>query len=725
MASLRACKVIRTLTRNHQQIRTSSPQVVSSRTLFSQQHQRSLPDCANCTSNNELFKRRELFQRFSSSSAAEVEDLDTTHIISDTEAVQGEPVKHEFLAETRQLLDIVAKSLYSEKEVFIREIVSNSSDALEKLRHYVVTGEETCDSHLPLEIHLSTDEEKRLFVIQDFGVGMSQEELVNNLGTIARSGSKSFMDNIDDDSAENIIGRFGVGFYSTFMVGSKIDVYSKSFEPCSQGYHWTSDGSGSYEIAPAEGVMRGTKVIIQLKEDDKRFSIKATVEDIIKRYSNFVGFPIYLNGTKLNTVQPLWTQSERDVSEEDHEKFYQFICNTSDAPRFSYMFKADVPLSINSVLYVPTSIPEVYGYEKMEPGVSLYSRKILIQAKAKQLLPEWLRFVRGVVDSEDIPLNLSRELLQESALIRKLSDVIVSKILRFFLTQSKKDEEKFNAFMLECGDYFREGVWKTESPSQREEIAKLLRFESSAEEPGKLKGLGDYVKNMKEGQADIFFMYAPNRQLAESSPYYEALKADDVEVLFTYEAGDEVVMSMLKEFEKKPIISAENHLVKPDESTSEKILTNDGDLTEAELNNLSNWFQNSLGQEKISEVKCSKRITSHPAMITVADMSAARGYMRLGKKERNAEMMKMMFGLLKPVLEINSSHDIIKSLNSLREKNSTLADLLAQQIYDNALITAGLMDNPEEMVGRLNTLLTKVVTELSTSNKKSKIITEF
>jgi TNF receptor-associated protein 1 len=658
------------------------------------------------------------------STEAEMEP-DTTHVITDTEALHGSPVKHEFMAETRQLLDIVAKSLYSEKEVFIREIVSNSSDALEKLRHFEVTGKEACDPHLPFEIHLSTDEEKQLFVVQDFGVGMTQEELVTNLGTIAKSGSKAFMQGMDDKSAD-IIGQFGVGFYSTFMVGSKIDVYSKSFEPGSQGYHWTSDGSGAYEITPAEGVMRGTKVIIQLKEEDKRFSIKSTVEDIIKRYSNFVGFPIFLNGTKLNQVQALWTQSERDVTDDDHEKFYQFICNTMDTPRYKFMFKADVPLSIASALYVPTNIPEVYGYAKMEPGVSLYSRKILIQSKAKQILPDWLRFIRGVVDSEDIPLNLSRELLQESALIRKLSDVIVSKLLRFFLNQAKNDEENFNKFMKECGDYFREGVWKTESPSQREDIAKLLRFESSSEEPGKLKGLGDYVKGMKEDQKEIYFMYAPNRQLAESSPYYEALKAKDVEVLFTYEEGDEVVMTILKEFNSKPITSAENYLVQPEDKPTERILTNDGDLTEAQITDLMKWMETSLGPEKVFEVKSSNRIVSHPAMITVSDMASARGYMRLGKKGPNAELinMQMMMSMLKPVLEVNPSHEIVKSLHVLREKNPSLAEAVVLQLHDNAMITAGLMDNPMEMVGRLNSLLGKVMGELSVQ-KKSKIITDF
>lgn len=648
------------------------------------------------------------FSRHASGMAQPESDV---HIISDTEAKQGSTVKHEFVAETKQLLDIVARSLYSEKEVFIREIVSNSSDALEKLRHFQVTGAETSDAQLPLEIHLTTDEEKGLFIIQDFGVGMSQEELVNNLGTIARSGSKAFIDKMDNSAdSENIIGQFGVGFYSTFMVGSHIDVFTKSYEPDSPGYFWTSDGSGSYEISEADGVLRGTKVIVHLKDEDKRFSLKATVEDIIKRYSSFVGFPIFLNGTQLNTIEPLWTKSDRDVEEEDHQQFYQFISNTSDSPRYSLMFKADAPLNICSVLYVPSNIPEVFGFGRMESAVSLYSRKVLIQSKAKQLLPEWLRFVHGVVDSEDIPLNLSRELLQDSALIRKLSDVLVTKLIRYFLEQKRRDGEKFEKFMAECGNYFREGVVTTESPSQREEISKLLMFESSNEEPGKVKSLKDYVAGMKEKQKEIYFLYTPNRELAESSPYFEALKSKDVEVLFTYEESDEVVMAALKEFEKKPIVSAENSLLNLEDKTSE---TGDGSMLETDINELMDWIQNSLGKDKVHKINSSSRITSHPAMVTVPDMGAARRWLKFVKSGPNSEMIKMKYDILQPALEINPDHEIIKSLNALRKNNPYLANILAEQLFDNAMITAGLMDDPREMVGRLTTLLSKVMQQLT------------
>ena len=720
MATSRACRVLRLISRNRKVVAYTSRGFSGLRAVDGQ--------CLHCgdvklvEGDHKRFEGN-VISRFVSSNSlpTESEEQDTVHIISDREAIQGSSVKHEFLAETKQLLDIVARSLYSEKEVFIREIVSNSSDALERLRHFQVTGESISDPNLPFEIHLSTDEEKGLFIIQDFGVGMTKDELINNLGTIARSGSKKFMDNIKDISdTENIIGQFGVGFYSTFMVGSRIDVFSKSFKPDSKGYYWTSDGTGSYEITDAEGVLRGTKVTIHLKDSDKRFSLKATVEDIIRRYSNFVGFPIYLNGTKLNTVQPLWTQSEHEITEDDHQKFYQFISNTSDNPRYSLMFKADAPLNIRSVLYVPSNIPEIFGFGRMESGVNLYSRKVLIQPKAKQILPDWLRFIRGIVDSEDIPLNLSRELLQDSALIRKLSEVLVSKLIRYFIEQGKKDKEQFEKFMMDCGNYFREGVVTTESPSQREEIAKLLRFESSLEEPGKMKGLSDYVAGMKEDQKEILFIYTPNRELAESSPYFEALKAQEVEVLFTYEESDEVVMAALKEFDKKTIISAENFLMKSEDKIvdTNKII-GENSLSESEVNDLMTWIQNALGKNKVHQIKSSSRIASHPAMVTVPDMGAARRWLKFVKSGPNAEMIKMKYDILQPVFEINPSHEVIKSLNTLKKNNPFIADLLAHQLFDNAMITAGLMDDPREMVGRLNVLLSKVMSQLTMEGSKS------
>ncbi|XP_002155027.2 heat shock protein 75 kDa, mitochondrial isoform X1 [Hydra vulgaris] len=675
-----------------------------------------------CIKKSNGFVNQKLYTTASSSVEEEDKVKDETHVITDSETIQGPKVKHEFLAETRQLLDIVAKSLYSEKEVFIREIVSNASDALEKLRHLLLTGATVSDADLPQEIHLTTDEDKGLFIIQDFGVGMKKNELIENLGTIARSGSKSFVQSASSNvSTQNIIGQFGVGFYSTFMVGSKIDVYTKSYELNSPGYLWTSDGSGTYEIAEADGVSRGTKVIIHLKETEKRFSLKSTVEDIIRRYSNFVGFPIYLNGTLLNNVQALWTKPERDVTDDEHKEFYQFISNTSDTPRYSLMYKADAPLNIRSVFYVPSNIPEMFGFGRMESGVSLYSRKILIQSKSPKLLPDWLRFMRGVVDSEDIPLNLSRELLQDSALLHKLSEVLVAKLLRFFIEQSKKDSEKFNKFYKECGNFFREGVVTTQSSSQKEEISKLLRFESSKGRPGEFKSLTDYLADMKENQKEIFFLCTPSRELAESSPYFEALKAQNVEVLFTYDENDEVVLASLKEFQNKNIISAENFLMKNESATEVNEQVEDkNSLSQTEASELLDWIQKVLGKSKVPNIRVSKRLITHPAMITVPDMGSARRWLKFVKSGPNAELLNMKYDILQPTFEINTSHELVQSIHKLKSINPMLAELFVYQLFDNSLINAGLMEDTREMVGRSNTLLSKVSSRLIIEENKLK-----
>ncbi|CAM5143814.1 unnamed protein product [Eretmochelys imbricata] len=356
-------------------------------------------------------------QKFSTQAAENKEEEPLHTIISNTENVKGEASKHEFQAETKKLLDIVARSLYSEKEVFIRELISNGSDALEKLRHKLMSEGKVLPE---MEIHLQTDSEKGTITIQDTGIGMTQEELVSNLGTIARSGSKAFLDALQSqaEASNKIIGQFGVGFYSAFMVANKVGVYSQSAESGSPGYHWSSDGSGMFEIAEASGVRPGTKIIIRLKEECKEFANEDRVKGVVTKYSNFISFPLFLNGRRLNTLQALWMMYSKEISEWQHEESYRFIAQAYDKPRYTLHYKTDAPLNIRSIFYVPEMKPSMFDVSReLGSSVALYSRKILIQTKAADILPKWLRFQRSVVDSEDIPLNLSRELLQESTLI--------------------------------------------------------------------------------------------------------------------------------------------------------------------------------------------------------------------------------------------------------------------------------------------------------------------
>ncbi|XP_069590577.1 heat shock protein 75 kDa, mitochondrial [Ranitomeya imitator] len=648
------------------------------------------------------------YRRYTTQTAENKEEEPALHtIISDTESVQGVASKHEFQAETKKLLDIVARSLYSEKEVFIRELISNGSDALEKLRHKLLSQ----GTSLPeMEIHLHTDSEKGTVTIQDTGVGMTQEELISNLGTIARSGSKAFLDALQNqaDSSGKIIGQFGVGFYSAFMVADKVVVYSQASEPGSPGYCWTSDGSGVFELAEAGGVRPGTKVIIYLKDDCKEFASEDRVREVVTKYSNFVSFPLYLNGKRINTLQALWMMDPKEIGEWQHEEFYRFIAQAYDKPRYMLHYKADAPLNIRSIFYVPEMKPSMFDVSReLGSSVALYSRKVLIQTKATDVLPKWLRFLRGVVDSEDIPLNLSRELLQESSLIRKLRDVLQRRLIRFFLDQSKKDAEKYKKFFEDYGLFIREGIVTTQEQDVKEDIGKLLRFESSSLPAGEQTSLAEYATRMPAGSRNIYYLCAPNRHLAEHSPYYEAMKQKQTEVLFCYEQFDELTLLHLREFEKKKLISVETDIV-VDHYKEEKFEDSraaSDKLGEKESEDLMAWMRNGLGT-RVTNIKVTPRLDTHPAMITVLEMGAARHFLRTQQLAKTNEERAQ---LLQPTLEINTGHPLIKKLGQLKDTDQDLAKLLLDQIYENAMIAAGLNDDPRPMVGRLNELLTKAL----------------
>uniref|UniRef100_A0A2K6FXE9 TNF receptor associated protein 1 n=1 Tax=Propithecus coquereli TaxID=379532 RepID=A0A2K6FXE9_PROCO len=604
-------------------------------------------------------------------------------IISSTETVQGSVSKHEFQAETKKLLDIVARSLYSEKEVFIRELISNASDALEKLRHKLVSDGQTLPE---MEIHLQTDSEKGTITIQAF-----LEALHNQA-----------------EASSKIVGQFGVGFYSAFMVADRVEVYSRSAASGSPGYQWLSDGSGVFEIAEASGVRTGTKIIIHLKSDCREFASEARVRDVVTKYSNFVSFPLYLNGRRINTLQALWMMDPKDIGEWQHEEFYRYIAQAYDKPRYTLHYRTDAPLNIRSIFYVPDTKPSMFDVSReLGSSVALYSHKVLIQTKATDILPKWLRFLRGVVDSEDIPLNLSRELLQESALIRKLRDVLQKRLIKFFVDQSKKDTEKYAKFFEDYGLFMREGIVTTAEQEVKEDIAKLLRYESSALPAGQLTSLADYASRMRAGTRNIYYLCAPSRHLAEHSPYFEAMKQKDTEVLFCYEQFDELTLLHLREFDKKKLISVETDIV-VDHYKEEKL--EDGSpagecLSEKETEELMAWMRNVLGS-RITNVKVTLRLDTHPAMVTVLEMGAARHFLRMQQLARTQEERAQ---LLQPTLEINPRHTLIKKLSQLRESEPDLARLLMDQIYENAMIAAGLVDDPRPMVGRLNDLLVKAL----------------
>lgn len=612
----------------------------------------------------------------------------------------SEATKHEFQAEIRQVLDIVINSLYTDKEIFVRELVSNASDALEKLRYRQAAGEEVHDADLELAVNVDLDEEAGTITISDSGIGMTSEELVENLGTIAHSGSKAFIKQLSEqkesnEAAANLIGQFGVGFYSSFMVADKVTVETKSWKKDTKACRWTSDGAGSYEIEEIDEAPRGTKITVQLKEDHKNFSKKLEVEEIIKRYSNFLSFPINVDGERQNTVQAIWARNKNEIKDEEYKEFYQFIGHDAGDPMFRLHFSADAPLSIKSLLFVPSRNMEMPGMPKSEPGVGLYCRKVLIDSAPKKLLPEWMRFVKGVVDSEDLPLNISRESMQDSALVQKLGNVITKRFIKLLTEKAKKAPEDYEAFWNEFARYIKEGV--VSDFGRKEDLGKLLRYESSITEKGKLTSLKEYVDRItNEDQKEIYFVVATSREAAEASAFYEVFAEKKIEVLFLYDPWDEFVMDHLMEFDGKKLVSVEKAQLELDQPA-------EGDkLSDEDAEELGKWLKESLG-EKVNDVKVSKRLTKSPAVIAEADQfmtASMRRMMKAMNKEGYPEKLD---------LEINPGHEIIVKLNKARSENTELANLIALQIFDNSKASAGLLEDPREMLQRMNDLMSKAL----------------
>jgi len=650
--------------------------------------------------------------------------------------------QHEFKAETRKLLDIVTNSIYTDKEVFLRELISNSSDALEKLRYLQATNAVTTDG-APLEINIDTTEDT--IVITDNGVGMSKEDLVGNLGTIARSGSKAFVENLKETGggkdADSIIGQFGVGFYSSFMVSDWVSVESNcvsSGQPL--GHVWKSDGTGAYtvktavaepasepapvaaitegeEVTPASAakapLVHGSRITMKLKESCSEYADSNRLKGIIKKYSNFVAFPIKLNGEVINTVNAIWAQEKSSISEQQYDEFYKYISSGFDKSRFTLHFRADAPIEMKVLLFFPTMHTEKFGMGRMEPGVSLYSRKVLIENNSKDILPDWCRFIKGVVDSEDLPLSLSRENSQDSHLVRRIRDVLVRKIVRYLSDKMKNDRSAYEDFYKEFQFFIKEGI--CHEHSLQEQLGKLLMFESNLLPEGQQSSLDDYVGKCSPEQKELYYLVAPNRQTALQSPYLETFQKKGVEVLFLYHSIDDFVMNNLRSYNKRNLVSIEtSNLNMPDsESDKEKEAEEDnatGDaMSQSDIDTLCGWLKDTLGSDKIKDVKVTNRLSDSPCIVTDHESAALRRMMRM-VDQVNAQRAQ---SLPAQTLEINIKHPIMVTLAQARsdEGDIALAKLVAEQLYDNALVAAGLIEDPREMLPRLTKILsnTKLV----------------
>lgn len=605
---------------------------------------------------------------------------------------------HTFQAEIRQLLDIVVHSLYTDREIFIRELVSNASDALGKLRHLEGIEKEIHDAGAALEIHITTDEEAGTLTITDRGIGMTREELVGHLGTIAHSGTKAWLQSLKEKggSSEGLIGQFGVGFYSAFMVSSEVQVHTRSWRPSGEGLLWRSDGGGAYTIEASEVAERGTRITLKLKDDAREFAGEYRVRSVLERYSNFVGFPIFLNGKRVNEVEALWLKNKSEVTEEQYDAFYKFTAHAFDKPAYRLHFTADAPLDIHALVFVPSENPERWQMGQVDPGVALYCRKVLIDPNPKGLLPEWMRFLKGVIDSQDLPLNISRETMQDSALVRKLGDVIAKRVIKLLENEAASDEAAFLAFYRKFERFFKEGV--ATDHGNKEALARLLRFESSLVPAGEWTTLAAYRQRAKEAQDKIYYLVGPSRASLEASPYLEAFKARGLEVLLLTDGVDPYVIDALREFEGAKFVSIDRAGLELEDHPAES-----EELSAEARSGLEDFLATTFG-ERVAKVSAGRRLVDSPVVALVPE-DAMSPQMR--------RMMKAMDGNFKDEvkveIEYNPRHPILRSLALAREKDPETAALVAGQLLDTALLAAGLLEDTKPTVDRMNALMAKVL----------------
>ena len=616
-----------------------------------------------------------------------------------------EKSQYEFKAEVKQLLDILAHSLYTNKEIFLRELISNASDALDKQRFETTRGAETADSGLPLEIRIEFDKEKKLLVIADTGIGMTREEVIENIGTIAKSGSAEFLKQAVEEkkSLENLIGKFGVGFYSVFMAAREVVIKTKSFKVNEPPVQWRSDGFGTFEISPLDEEMkRGTRVEIHLKDDALDYADKTRLEGIIKKHSNFVSFPIFLEGERANTIEALWREPKFSIKQEQYNEFYKFLTYDHDEPLATMHFSVDAPVQFNSLLFVPRKSYDTFGLNQERPGLDLYVRRVLIQHGNKDLLPEYLGFMRGVVDSEDLPLNISRETLQENTAIQKISNNIIRHTLGELKKLAEADKEKYEEFWREHGKMFKLGYADF---SNRDKYAELLRFNSSKADDAKDQvSFDDYIARAKPDQKEIYYILGHSREAIVLNPHMEIFRSKGLEVLYLFEPLDEFAMESIKTYKEFSLKSVE-FVAAEALDKFETVETEDkpeplSQDEESDFDKFLGRIQDILG-DRVTKVKVSARLSESACCLVSPDeglTSSMQKIMQIVSKDTS---------IPQKVLEVNKDHRLVRNLFKIFKENpqDDYLTTAVEQLYESSLLLEGYLKDPHAMVGRIQKLL--------------------
>jgi len=603
----------------------------------------------------------------------------------------------EYRAEMQQLLHLIIHSLYTHQEIFLRELISNASDALNKIRFQMLTDKNVLDADEDLRIKINIDSKKQTFSIEDTGIGMTKDELVNEIGTIAHSGTLDFLKKMQQDKQAldgNLIGQFGVGFYSVFMVTDEVTVETRHADLESKGYRWKS-AEGKYSIEEIDKKNRGTKISFKLKDDAKEFAEDFQVKQIIKKYSNFVDFPIHVEKEQVNRVTALWQQPKSEIKEEELNEFYKFVSNDFGNPLTHLHLSIEGAVNFKALIFIPeTAPPHFYYQETKEKSLQLYSNKIFIQDDAKELLPEYLRFLKGVVDTEDLPLNVSREWTQNSPIMMKIKNVLVGKVLGFLDELAKKETEKYKKFYQNFGPMFKSGV--NSDFTNKDKLIELLRFESTKNNNGELTSLKDYVSRMKKDQKEIYYLSGDNKETIKRNPNLEYFKKNELEVFLLTEPVDIFIIPSIQEYDKKKLVSID----KADIDLKEDKKGKDEALNEDLSKSLISIFKETLG-DKVEDVIESKRLVDSPATLVS------------GKEAMDKQMEKMMkamnqeFAGSKKILEINTSHPLVKNLSKLNlasSKDPMLRQCI-MQIYESALLIDDNLESPTEFVKRMTEIM--------------------
>lgn len=604
--------------------------------------------------------------------------------------------QHEFQTETRQLLKLMIHSLYSNKEIFLRELVSNASDAADKLRFLAIQNPALLDGDAELAVDLVVDSKAGTLTIRDNGVGMSRQDLVDNLGTIARSGTKAFMEQLSADARKDaqLIGQFGVGFYSAFIVANRVTVTSRKAGE-TEAHVWESTGEGSYSLEPAEKLSRGTDITLHLRDDEKEFLEAGRLSHLVRKYSDHIGLPVRLKVDEaeietLNKAAALWTRPKSELSDDDYTGFYTHLSHDPAKPLTWAHQRVEGNLSYISLLYIPSAAPfDLWDRDKAR-GLQLYVKRVFIMDHGAELLPSYLRFVRGLVDSDDLPLNVSRELLQGNRNVEKLKTALTKRVLDLLDDMAKNKPEDYARFYDIFGAVLKEGL--VEDQVNRERIAKLCRFDSTASADGAKVALADYVARMPEGQSKIYYVTADTPAAARAVPHVEGFRKKGWEVLLLSDRIDEWVVMHLHEFDGKRLESC----AAGGADLESAVATPEKEQTETAFAPLLERIGKSLAG-KIESAKLSSRLVESPACLVVGDFGFSRRLEKILKQAGQAAPA------LPPVLEINPDHPLVARLKTAGEPEF---DDLAAHLYDQSVLAeGGQLDDPAAFVRRLNALI--------------------